>query len=326
MKKGFTLVEVLAVIVILGLLVVIISPVVNNLLGDSEDTLYQEQIDGIVKASKKYVVEHSELLPENGDSIAIYISDLIDNGAIDKDKVINPKTKEEMNGCVVVNYNESFNQYEYNYSEDCKITITFDPEGGSVDTTSKQVMIGKTYGELPTPTRDGYTFVGWRGKNMFDSSKILEATGWTELNGVYSGDIRYLYQEYNPGYSGGKYYLDIFKPETVYFLSFETKNETTNGGVKFAFDYLDDGVDINYTSTTSFALDFKKYTLKSRDSMSINGFYISYNSRQTVWLKNIQLEEGEVATPYEPYQVFTSDTIVKKGSNYTMHAIWEVAS
>ena len=153
-RKGFTLIEIMAVIVVLGLLIAIIVPVVNNLLKDSEDTLSDEQIDLVVKASQKYMVEHSELLPEGSAYSAVYIDDLINSGVIDNDSVIDPKTKEELDGCVVVNYNENFNQYEYNYRDDCSINITFDPEGGSVDTTSKKVMIGKTFGELLVSTRD----------------------------------------------------------------------------------------------------------------------------------------------------------------------------
>jgi len=39
--------------------------------------------------------------------------------------------------------------------------VTFDPNGGSVSTTSKIVIYGDKYGSLPTPTRAGYTFIGW---------------------------------------------------------------------------------------------------------------------------------------------------------------------
>lgn len=43
-------------------------------------------------------------------------------------------------------------------------TVTFDPNGGNelaeTDKT-KAVKIGEAYGELPTPTREGYTFDGW---------------------------------------------------------------------------------------------------------------------------------------------------------------------
>jgi len=40
-------------------------------------------------------------------------------------------------------------------------TITFNPNGGSVYPTSKSVQFGSTYGSLPTPSRSGYTFLGW---------------------------------------------------------------------------------------------------------------------------------------------------------------------
>ncbi len=42
-----------------------------------------------------------------------------------------------------------------------KYTVTFDANGGTVTPAEKTVTYGSTYGELPTPTRKGYTFVGW---------------------------------------------------------------------------------------------------------------------------------------------------------------------
>ena len=40
-------------------------------------------------------------------------------------------------------------------------TVTFDANEGTVETKTQTVTYGSTYGELPTPTREGYTFVGW---------------------------------------------------------------------------------------------------------------------------------------------------------------------
>ena len=40
-------------------------------------------------------------------------------------------------------------------------TVTFDANGGTVDTKSKTITFGEKYGTLPTPTRTGYTFGGW---------------------------------------------------------------------------------------------------------------------------------------------------------------------
>lgn len=42
-----------------------------------------------------------------------------------------------------------------------KYTVTFDANGGTVEPKTQTVTYGSTYGELPTPTRKGYTFVGW---------------------------------------------------------------------------------------------------------------------------------------------------------------------
>ncbi|MBO5870134.1 MAG: InlB B-repeat-containing protein [Clostridia bacterium] len=41
------------------------------------------------------------------------------------------------------------------------ITVTYDANGGSVNTGSKSAYVSETYGTLPTPTRTGYTFDGW---------------------------------------------------------------------------------------------------------------------------------------------------------------------
>ena len=42
-----------------------------------------------------------------------------------------------------------------------KYTVTFDVNGGTVTPAEQTVTYGSTYGELPTLTREGYTFAGW---------------------------------------------------------------------------------------------------------------------------------------------------------------------
>ena len=41
------------------------------------------------------------------------------------------------------------------------VTVSFDANGGNLSSSSKQVLIGSTYGELPIPVRSGYNFKGW---------------------------------------------------------------------------------------------------------------------------------------------------------------------
>lgn len=45
--------------------------------------------------------------------------------------------------------------------ETAKLTITFDPMGGKVSPASKKGEFNTPYGSLPTPTRNGYVFLGW---------------------------------------------------------------------------------------------------------------------------------------------------------------------
>ncbi len=50
-----------------------------------------------------------------------------------------------------------------------ELTVTFDPNGGTVDKETKEVIYGSTYGELPIPTREGYTFDGWYTESEVNS-------------------------------------------------------------------------------------------------------------------------------------------------------------
>lgn len=136
-NKGFTLVEILAVIVVLGLLAAIITPTVNNLIKDSEETLEKKQINTIINATKKYVVENSELLPDSESENAVYIetTTLLEEGMIDKENIINPKTKEEMWGCVIINYSQSYNQYNYEYIDGCITNWKYEYTGNYEKTT-----------------------------------------------------------------------------------------------------------------------------------------------------------------------------------------------
>ena len=70
-------------------------------------------------------------------------------------------------------------------------TITFNAMGGNVSPTSKTVTKGGTYGALPTPTRDGYEFIGWftSSSGSFDANyyannnaDLLNAFGYNYNN------------------------------------------------------------------------------------------------------------------------------------------------
>ena len=62
--------------------------------------------------------------------------------------------------------------------------VTFDANGGNTPIYSKEVKHGDTYGNLPTPTRDGYTFLGWKDSvvdhalpDSYQEVEYIEGTG-----------------------------------------------------------------------------------------------------------------------------------------------------
>jgi len=57
--------------------------------------------------------------------------------------------------------------------------VTFNANGGSVNTKSKTVTMGKAYGTLPTPKRTGYTFVGWFTAKS-GGTKIVKTTSFSK--------------------------------------------------------------------------------------------------------------------------------------------------
>ena len=63
---------------------------------------------------------------------------------------------------VQVEYNGYYATREYSITLDVHIyTVTFDPMGGSVSETSRQLTEGDVIGTLPEPTKDGFIFGGW---------------------------------------------------------------------------------------------------------------------------------------------------------------------
>lgn len=117
-KKGFTLMELLAVIVILGVVSLVVFPVVNRTLKNTKEKSYQQQLVHLREAGENWATEnYKELDREHVNDVYVPISMLKDFGYLSKDKLLNPKTKEEMIGCIYIHYDNSVSGYRYEYQE-----------------------------------------------------------------------------------------------------------------------------------------------------------------------------------------------------------------
>ena len=122
MKKGFTLIEMLAVIVILAIISLIIFPEVNKVIKNSKQKSYNTQIQNLVDATKKLVVDNTDYLPneESGIPSCISFTTLYRAGKIDTDVIYDPRDeKVRLIGYVVIRYSNETKQYNYEYEEVC---------------------------------------------------------------------------------------------------------------------------------------------------------------------------------------------------------------
>lgn len=118
MKRGFTLIELLAVIVVLGLIAVVITPVITDTLNDSREDAYQKQIDNLIKAANTWSIKNPDKLPSTDNKMFLSLDTLTEDGIVEDDEIINPKTRKKMEGCISISYSSTYNQYEYKYISD----------------------------------------------------------------------------------------------------------------------------------------------------------------------------------------------------------------
>ena len=61
-KKGFTLIEMLAIIILLSVIALITYPIINNVVSDSKDEIYDKQISELVRLANTWVTKNTNKL------------------------------------------------------------------------------------------------------------------------------------------------------------------------------------------------------------------------------------------------------------------------
>ena len=198
-------------------------------------------------------------------------------------------------------------------------TVTFDPTIGQINQTSKQVTYNEPYGELPTPTREGYKFIGWRCKNMLNMQEWLDSFN-SATNGTITKNENSitLTATANDAYIAPTYRKSV-EPNKTYTLSWKSNDSSTDGLVYvFIDDKQTSGYMFNANDKNTKSLNFT--TPSDATYMSFRVGVSTTGNSKTYF--DIQLEEGDTATPYEPYQEYTNDTIVTREENHTLYAMW----
>ena len=204
MKKGFTLVELLAVIVIIAVTSMIVFPTIGNIISKSKKSLHDSQILDIQKAAEKWATENSEVLDEyHVNDIYISLKSLQDSNYLEQDDIKDPISRDDMNGCVRINYDLDSQSYKYTYEEKtCSgyaDEIADNEEYGYIiyeyDTSSKKFVEAVGSNRLSSLGKfivDYYSNFEYEG----ETKNIIKVDGETDA-GLYDIDDEYVFRGSN---------------------------------------------------------------------------------------------------------------------------------
>lgn len=189
--------------------------------------------------------------------------------------------------------------------------VTFDANGGTLQgygnasTATKQVTYGEAYGSLPTPTREGYNFVGWE-TNIIPTSEDSWEQGSVDIYGEkldltdrirLKNDLKIM--------PNTKYILSVNNEESIIFRVLAFWNEQ--------------GMFINSiqgTSTNNYGFSKKEF-ITTQDAAFLNLTLMYTDGTSTITAD--KAEDANISLKV----IVNNEMIVTNSSNHTLIAIWE---
>ncbi|MGN0798372.1 MAG: InlB B-repeat-containing protein, partial [Christensenellales bacterium] len=206
-------------------------------------------------------------------------------------------------------------------------TVSFDANGGT-STSSKQVKLGDNYGTLPTTTKTGYTFNGWRGKNFIDICSPVPSSSPVATYDASANELTFA----NASTTASNYYnavqIQLFNNST-YDSSIAnitesgsnvtfTKTGTTHNKIhiKANGNKKDSGMffDLSNLQDGQYTVHGK---IKSKTASSV-----SSGNYENFVVSELQIEYAPNYTGYEAPKDVTSTTQNTTVGNHTLTARW----
>ena len=187
MKKGFTLVELLTCIIVLGIISAIVVPVVTRNINDGKENLYNSQIKKIEIAAEDWAYLNVDLLPDDGEMITVTILELKKAGLLPLD-IRNPKSDKLIPNDMEVIITCKNNDYTFKVNEE---------SGSSIDnefnknapililngSAIEYVEFGGIYSDLGVKAKD-------KNGNIIDDINIMYQYNGTEIISLNTSEFR----------------------------------------------------------------------------------------------------------------------------------------
>lgn len=114
-NKGFTLTELLMVLIVIGIVSALVIPNISKTLEQQKVKLYNKQVNQIIEITKSWSAKNLDKLPSDESTIYVSLDTLINEKYLEQDEIIDPRDEEPMSGCVSIIYDLDYNQYNYSF-------------------------------------------------------------------------------------------------------------------------------------------------------------------------------------------------------------------
>ena len=182
-------------------------------------------------------------------------------------------------------------------------TVTFDANEGTVKPESKSVTYTEVYGELPTPTRQGYDFLGWftaqtDGAQVREDDRVTITAGQTLYAHWTAGAVDYTVKHYQQNIEDNEYTEVEADRQTLSGIT----NQTTAAAAK------------TYTGFTAQAVT--QQTIKA-DSSTVVEIYYDRLTYTVTWMNGENTLKTDTGVKYGAKAAYTGTKPTKTETGHT---------
>ena len=199
-NKGFTLIELIAVVAILGLIALIVYPAITSVIRNSRESAYNDQVKVIEKAAQEWSIDNANTLPDDGTVYRVSVDTLTDEGYISAEDVKDPRdSSKNLTGNVEIKYDSSIHQFTYNYVDNSSKTsdISMNSLAKTITNNSKKKdLLLANNGVYKGDNPDNYILLDgklWRilSNNSDGSIKIISDSATAKISWDVNGNINF---------------------------------------------------------------------------------------------------------------------------------------